>query len=75
MKNDVAGLLTGKPVRMQYTEHVIYPIEYENNDVFWSMLLNTGYIKPCEGSAGDRFYAELVNREVRNILEMCKWRK
>jgi len=36
------------------------------------MLLNTGYIKPCAGSSEDNFfYAELVNREVRNIFADC----
>jgi len=32
------------------------------------MLLNCGYLKPCVGSEGDDFYAELVNKEVRNIF-------
>ena len=35
------------------------------------MLLNTGYIKPCAGQTEDLFYAELVNREVRNIFARC----
>ena len=68
LKNDIAGLLTDIPIKMHYFEHVFYPVIYEGNDIFWSMLLNYGYIKPCAGSTGDRFYAELVNREVRNIF-------
>jgi len=71
LKNDIAGLLTGTPIKMKYVEHITYPILYDNNDVFWSMLLNTGYIKPCAGSTGDRFYAELVNREVKNLFADC----
>ena len=71
LKNDMAGLLTGTPIKMKYDEHIIYPIRYEKNDIFWSMLLNTGYIKPCAGHTGDVFYAELVNREVRNLFANC----
>ena len=54
--------------KIHYFELVFYPVQYENDDFFWSMLFNYGYIKPCAGSTGDRFYAELVNREVRNIF-------
>jgi hypothetical protein len=68
LKDDMAGLLTGTPVKMKYVEHITYPILYERDDVFWSMLLNCGYLKPCVGSEGDVFYAELVNKEVRNIF-------
>ena len=71
LKNDMAGLLTGTPIKMKYVEHITFPIPYKNNDIFWSMLLNTGYIKPCVGSAGDNFYAELVNKEVKNIFADC----
>jgi hypothetical protein len=71
LKDDMAGLLTDIPVKMQYKEHITYPIRYVNDTVFWSMLLNTGYIKPCAGASGDLFYAELVNREVKNIFADC----
>ena len=71
LKDDMAGLLTDIPVKMKYKEHITYPVIYKNDDVFWSMLLNTGYIKPCAGSTEDEFYAELVNREVRNIFADC----
>ena len=71
LKNEIAGLLTNKPIIMTYVEHIRYPILYDSDDIFWSMLLNSGYIKPCEGATGDRFYAELVNREVRNIFDTC----
>ena len=75
LKDDMAGLLTGIPVKMKYKEHITYPVIYKNDDIFWSMLLNTGYIKPCAGSTEDELYAELVNREVRNIFADCidKW--
>ena len=59
-------LLTGVPIKMRYVEHITYPIVYERDNIFWSMLLNCGYLKPCVGSEGDDFYAELVNKEVRN---------
>jgi len=68
LKDDIAGLLTGTPIKMQYDEHITYPVLYENDDIFWSMLLNTGYIKPCAGQTEDSFSAELVNREVKNIF-------
>jgi hypothetical protein len=71
LKDDMAGLLTDVPVKMQYKENITYPIRYVNDSVFWSMLLNTGYIKPCAGASGDVFYAELVNREVKNIFAVC----
>ena len=68
LKDDMAGLLTDSPVKVNYVERIAYPIPYDRDDVFWSMLLNTGYLKPCAGSSGDSFYAEIVNREVKNIL-------
>ena len=71
LKDDMAGLLTGTPIKMKYVEHITYPVVYERDDVFWSMLLNCGYLKPCVGSEGDIFYAELVNKEVRNIFADC----
>jgi len=71
LKNDLAGLLTGTPIKMRYVEHITYPILYENDDIFWSMLLNTGYIKPCAGHTDTNFYAELVNMEVRNQFADC----
>jgi hypothetical protein len=67
----MAGLLTDVPIKMKYDEHVTYPILYESDNVFWSMLLNSGYLKPCVGSTEDVFYAELVNREVKNIFSDC----
>ncbi|MCL2813502.1 MAG: ATP-binding protein [Oscillospiraceae bacterium] len=71
LKDDMAGLLTGKPVQMRYDEHVTYPIVYKSNDAFWSMLLNAGYLKPCTDSEDDRFFAELVNREVKDTFARC----
>ncbi|MCL2063848.1 MAG: ATP-binding protein [Candidatus Cloacimonetes bacterium] len=71
LKDEIAGLLTDKPIKMKYVEHITYPIEYVNNDYFWSMLLNTGYIKPCVDSTENIFYAELVNLEIKNILSDC----
>ena len=77
LKTDMAGLLTDAPVRMKYDEQIIYPVRYVNDNVFWSMLLNTGYIKPCAGATEEWFDAELVNREVRNVFIDCieKWFK
>ena len=71
LKDDMAGLLTDTPIKMKYIEHITYPIVYERDDLFWSMLLNTGYIKPCAGATEGVFYAELVNREVKNIFADC----
>jgi hypothetical protein len=67
----MAGLLTNIPVEMKYDEQITYPIRFVNDDMFWSLLLNTGYIKPCVGASGNVFYAELVNREVKNIFADC----
>jgi hypothetical protein len=68
LKDDMAGLLTGVPIKMTYVEHITYPVLYERDNIFWSMLLNCGYLKPCAGSKGDDFYAELVNKEVCNVF-------
>ena len=68
LKNDIAGLLTDAPIKMAYDAHITYPIEYKNDNAFWSLLLNAGYLKPCAGSSGDTFYAELVNREVKDTF-------
>ena len=71
MKNDLAGLLTNIPVQIKYVEHIKYPISYTNEGIFWSMLLNAGYLKPCAGATGNWFHAELVNMEVKNIFADC----
>ena len=77
LKNDMAGLLTDIPIEMGYDEHIVYPIPYESDDAFWSLLLNAGYLKPCAGSEGSSFKAELVNREVKDIFADCirRWFK
>ena len=71
LKNDLAGLLTGTSIYMVYNSSITFPINYENDNAFWSILLNTGYIKPCVGSSGRRFFAELVNMEVYDLFEEC----
>ena len=71
LKNDVAGLLTGAPATMYYEDGITYPVDYKNPDVFWTLLLNAGYLKPCNGAKGNRFGAELVNMEIRNIFSDC----
>ena len=68
LKNKMADLLTDVPVEMRYTDRIVHPIVYENDNVFWSLLLNAGYIKPCVGSSEDEFYVELVNKEIRNTF-------
>ena len=71
LKNDMAGLLTDIPVKMDYDEQVTYPIIYKNNSAFWTILFNAGYLKPCVGSTEERFYVEPVNREVKNMFARC----
>jgi len=72
LKNDVAGLLTNTPIKMQYDEEIAYPIEYESDDIFWSLLLNAGYLKPCiDAITEENFSAELVNKEIKNIFTRC----
>jgi len=68
LRDDLAGLLTGAPITMSLEDGITYPIKYASSDTFWSLLLNAGYIKPCNGAKGDSFEAELVNREVRNVF-------
>ena len=71
LKDDFAGLLTGKPIKMIYNDRILYPFLYKRNNVFWSMLFNTGYLKPCVGAEGREFYAELVNQEIKNFFKNC----
>ena len=76
LKNELAGLLTGTPVMMYLEDGITYPIEYADSDTFWTMLLNAGYLKPCnEQDTEDEFAAELVNMEVRSIFSRYakKW--
>jgi len=74
LKNELAALLTGAPVMMFLEDGITYPIKYVNSDTFWTMLLYTGYIKPCIVSTArmpsntDKFAAELVNLEVKNMF-------
>jgi len=69
LKNELAGLLTGAPVMMRLEDGITYPIKYVRSNTFWTMLLNAGYIKPCNGaSKTEKFGAELVNMEVKNIF-------
>jgi len=70
LKNGLAGLLTGAPVMMYLEDEITYPIKYVHSNKFWTMLLNTGYLKPCHGATtrAEKFGAELVNMEVKNIF-------
>ena len=68
LKNAIAGLITGAPLMMYLEDGITYPVDYTNSDAFWTLLLNAGYLKPCNGAKGDRFGAELVNMEVRNLF-------
>ena len=75
LRNDMAALLTDAPVMMYLEDGITYPIENADPDTFWTMLLNAGYIKPCNGAKTDRFGVELVNLEIRNIFSRYakKW--
>jgi len=68
LKNELAGLLTGAPITMSLEEGITYPIRYANSNTFWTLLLNAGYIKPCNGAKKVRFSAELVNLEVKDMF-------
>ena len=71
LKNELAALLTGSPVMMFLEDGITFPIKYVNSDIFWTMLLNAGYIKPCSGIKIDKtqkFAAELVNMEIKNMF-------
>jgi len=69
IKNELAGLLTGTPVMMRLEDGITYPIKYVHSNTFWTMLLNAGYLKPCNGAyKTEKFGAELVNMEVKNIF-------
>ncbi|MCL2099550.1 MAG: ATP-binding protein [Oscillospiraceae bacterium] len=71
LKDELAGLLTGSPVMMFLEDGISYPLKYTDSDTFWTMLLNAGYIKPCNGvnKETEKFKAELVNAEIKNMFE------
>ena len=68
LRDDMASLLTGAPITMSLEDGITYPVNFVKSDTFWTMFLNAGYVKPCNGAKADKFEAELVNREVRNIF-------
>ncbi|MCL2011029.1 MAG: ATP-binding protein [Synergistaceae bacterium] len=70
LKDNLAGLITGAPVMMYAEDGITYPLEYSNSNAFWNLMLNAGYVKPCNGTRGlgDKFGVELVNMEVRNMF-------
>ena len=65
LKDDFAKLLTGSTISMSLEESFSYPIHYVTSDKFWSLMLNAGYIKPCNGAKKEAFNAEFVNLEVK----------
>jgi len=67
LKEKAEGLLLGVPITMKLDDHITYPINYDSTNLFWTMLLNAGYIKHTSGtpSNAEKFQAELVNTEVR----------
>ena len=89
LRNDIEGLLAGSPVMMHLSDGITYPIRYADSDVFWTLLLNAGYLKPCrtkgkqrskssrsgKTSKTDEFGAELVNKEVKTMFSSYakKW--
>ncbi|MCL2060957.1 MAG: AAA family ATPase, partial [Oscillospiraceae bacterium] len=68
LRNDVAGLLTGAPIKMGLADQITYPIKYFSSNTFWTLLLHAGYLKPCNGAKGTWFEAELVNKEVSDTF-------
>ena len=69
LKDEIAGLITGAPVTMNLMDGITYPTDYRSSDAFWTLMLNAGYIKPCNGAKQNEiFNAELVNTEIRNIF-------
>ncbi|MCL2046559.1 MAG: ATP-binding protein [Oscillospiraceae bacterium] len=68
LRNDLAGLLTGSPIKMSLADQITYPIKYVGTNTFWTLLLHAGYLKPCNGANGAIFEAELVNMEVKDTF-------
>ncbi|MCL2074315.1 MAG: ATP-binding protein [Marinilabiliaceae bacterium] len=68
LRNDFAGLITGKPITMSLEDGITYPIKYVNSNTFWTLLLNAGYLKPCNGAKTGKFGAELVNMEIISMF-------
>ena len=68
LKEELAGLITGHPVTMALEDGITYPIEYSDADALWTLLLNAGYLKPCNGAKTGKFQAELVNLEICSIF-------
>jgi len=68
LRDDLAGLLTGSTITMALADHITYPIKYASSNMFWTLLLHAGYIKPCNGAKEIWFEAELVNMEVKDTF-------
>ena len=71
LKDKMADLLLDVPILIEYTDEIVYPVIYDDENAFWSMLLNAGYIKPCLGATLDNLNVELVNNEVRKSFARC----
>ena len=68
LRNDLAGLLTDIPIQMSLEDTFTYPIDNVSSNKFWSLFLYAGYIKPCNGAKKGKFYAELVNYEIKHVF-------
>ena len=74
LKSAMESLLMDMPIKMKLDQHITYPINYSDTDLFWTLLFNAGYIKHRKGvPVGDfkSFEAELVNLEVKESFKQC----
>ena len=74
LKAAMEGLLMDMPITMKLSQHITYPINYDDTDLFWTLLYNAGYIKHQKGTQSrinKAFTAELVNLEVKESFRMC----
>ena len=74
LKSDMEDLLLDIPVTMKLDQHITYPIDYDNTNLFWTLLYNAGYLKhqkDTPAGTSKAFKAELVNLEVKESFRLC----
>lgn len=73
IRADIDNLIDGIPVEKWITENTVFADLESNPDLFWPMMLFTGYLKPAKpcGYSEDALPIPLVlpNHEVRRILK------
>ena len=72
LKLEVEDLMQGKSLHKEINENIVYEYLEENKEIFWSLLLATGYIKAdnvAKDENGTSCDISITNRETRSMFE------